>query len=79
MLLPMPRVATLAKFVLYLYANDHGVAHVHIESSVGRVSIAIINGAVLAGDVPASMVREAQVWVAAHHDELLNLLKELHT
>jgi len=75
---PMPRVASFTKFGLYLYANDHGVAHVHIESPVGRASIAIADGAVLAGHVPVSMVREAQAWVAAHRDELLDLWKELH-
>lgn len=75
----MPRVAIFAKFSLYIYANDHGIAHVHIESPAGRASIEIADGAVLAGDVPASMVREAQAWVAAHRDELLNLWKELHT
>ena len=74
----MPRVATFAKFALYLYANDHGVAHVHIESAAGRASIAIADGEVLAGDVPMSMVREAQAWVAAHRHELSSLWKELH-
>ncbi|MFM9912374.1 MAG: DUF4160 domain-containing protein [Methylophilaceae bacterium] len=74
----MPRVATFAKFALYLYANDHGVAHVHIESAVGRASIAIADGSLLVGDVPVGFVRQARVWIAAHRDELLCLWKELH-
>lgn len=75
----MPRVAIFAKFSLYVYANDHGIAHVHIESPAGRVSVAMIDGEVLAGNAPASMVREAQAWVAANRDELLSLWKDLHT
>lgn len=75
----MPRVATFAKFALYLYANDHGLAHVHIESVSGRASIAIADGAVLVSDVPASFIHEAQAWVALHRDELLNLWEKLHT
>ena len=74
----MPRVATFAKFALYLYGNDHGVAHVHIESAAGRASIAIADGKVLVSDVPVGFTRQAQVWIAAHRDELLSLWKELH-
>ena len=54
----MPRVAIFAKFALYLYANDHGIAHVHIESPAGRASIAIADGIVFTDSVALSMVRD---------------------
>jgi Domain of unknown function (DUF4160) len=74
----MPRLATFARFALYMYANDHGVPHVHIESAAGRASIAIADGWVIRGDVPAAMVREAGAWIAQHRDELIERWKEMH-
>ena len=75
----MPRVATFARFALYMYANDHGIPHVHIESEAGRASISIADGSLIIGDVPAAMVRVAREWVAQHRSELAKRWKEMHS
>ena len=75
----MPRIAMFSRFALYMYANDHGVPHVHIESVAGRASIAIDDGRLIVGDVPAAMVRQTREWVAQHRDDLKNRWKELHS
>ena len=41
--------------------------------------MAIAGDALIIGDVPAAMVREAREWVAPHRSELAKRWKEMHS
>ena len=51
--------------------SEHGIPHFHIHCPSGRASVAIANGAVLAGSVPKRVLNEAWTWAEEHAEELL--------
>jgi hypothetical protein len=57
--------------VYYEQAGQHSAPHIHVRYQGKNASLAIEDGAVLAGDFPARQLRMVQVWMDLHKDELL--------
>lgn len=68
----MPRISYFYGIVVSMYwrERDHPVPHFHAEYAGERASIAV-DGAVLAGSLPARGLRLVQEWAHLHEDELL--------
>ncbi|HEY5582731.1 MAG TPA: DUF4160 domain-containing protein [Rhodoferax sp.] len=53
-------------------ANDqHVLAHIHVRYQNFRAAVAVEDGELLAGELPARQLRMVQVWVDLHREELL--------
>lgn len=50
--------------------NSHNLSHVHASYQGMKASIAVEDGALLAGEIPARQLRMVQVWIDLHRDEL---------
>lgn len=46
-------------WLIKVYGSEHGIPYFHIHCPSGRASVAIANGAVLAGSVPKRVLNEA--------------------
>lgn len=66
----MPRLAAFYGIVIYLYARDHGPAHVHARYGDDWAMVEINRGAVIAGRLGRRQAALVATWVAAHRDEL---------
>ena len=56
---------------VYLYANDHGVPHIHVRYRNGWTVVAISDGSILAGDLRGRPRRTVLAWVERRRDVLL--------
>jgi len=56
--------------ILYEDNDRHHLAHIHIRYSGMKASIAIEDGRVLAGEIPAKQLKMVQAWIEIHRDEL---------
>ncbi|MEN9373269.1 MAG: hypothetical protein RIR79_821 [Pseudomonadota bacterium] len=57
-----------------MYALDtqkHHWAHIHVRYNEFKVVIAIPNGEVLEGELPARQMKLLQAWIEIHRDELM--------
>ena len=59
------------KFVIHSNESNHSIPHVHAEYGEYGISIAIMDGTILAGNLPQRNQRTAVDWVIKHRDELL--------
>lgn len=59
-----------------MYFDDHGVPHFHILSSDSNASVAIETLELLAGNVPADILKEAISWASKNKKLLHNTWKE---
>jgi hypothetical protein len=50
--------------------DRHNLPHIHVRYSGHKASIAIEDGVVLAGDIPAKQLKMVQAWIEIHKDEL---------
>jgi hypothetical protein len=68
----MPRISCFYGIVISMYwrERDHPVPHFHAEYAGYRASIAV-DGAVLAGALPARALRLVLAWTRLHEDEIL--------
>jgi hypothetical protein len=60
--------------VIYLYFFDderHKMPHIHARFQGSEASFSILDGAVLAGEIPPAKVRLVQAWIEIHRDELV--------
>ncbi|SJM94239.1 conserved hypothetical protein [Crenothrix polyspora] len=54
--------------LMYFYDNkQHSRPHIHVE--YGEASIAIDDGSVLAGNLPASKLKLVQAWIEIHRED----------
>jgi hypothetical protein len=70
----MPTIAMFYGILITIYnesAGQHNMPHIHARYQGKRVSLAIEDGAVLAGELPLRQLRMVQVWLDLHKDELL--------
>ena len=56
--------------ILYEDNDRHHLPHIHARYSGMKVSIAIEDGRVLAGEIPPKQLKMVQAWVEIHRDEL---------
>ena len=61
-----------------LYADDHGVPHIHIEGPGFRASVAIATLEVIVGSVPRRVLVDALGWAAGRQTELMMQWQELN-
>ena len=56
---------------VHLYANDHGVPHIHVRYRNVWSSVAISDGSIIAGDLRGRPRRTVEAWVERRRGVLL--------
>ena len=57
---------------MYFYDNKkHSLPHIHAEYGEYEASIAIDDGLVLSGNLPAAKLKLVQAWIEIHREDLL--------
>jgi hypothetical protein len=70
----VPTISMFYGIVIYLYFFDderHKLPHIHARYQGQDASFSILDGAVLAGSIPAPKVKLVQAWIEIRRDELL--------
>ena len=70
----MPTISMFYGIVIYLYFYDnerHKTPHIHAKYQGQDASISIVDGGVLAGEIPQGKLRLVQAWIELHKDELM--------
>src|SRR5437867_9520686 len=70
----VPTISTFYGIVIYLYFFDderHKLPHIHARYQGQAASFSIVDGAVLAGDIPTAKAKLVQAWIEIHQEELL--------
>ncbi len=58
--------------MMYYLDNDkHHLPHIHAEHAEYSAVIAIVDGDILEGELPAAKMKLIQAWMEIHKDELL--------
>jgi hypothetical protein len=58
--------------LMYFYDNKkHSLPHIHAEYGEYEASIAIDDGFVLNGNLPAAKLKLVQAWIEIHREDLL--------
>ena len=72
----MPEIKRVGGFKLVMFFQDENPPHVHIRGAGFAAKVRISNGDVLAGAVPAKVLKEARRWIQQHQTELTSLWDE---
>ena len=67
----MPPIADIAGWRAFVYANDHGIPHIHLRRSGESVAVSIMDGRVIVGELPSDMRKVVTQWLEVHRDEVL--------
>ena len=67
----MPEISRFFEIVVTMYYTDDALPHVHAKYSGQRISLAIEDARILAGDLPGRALTLLLEWLALHRDELL--------
>jgi hypothetical protein len=70
----MPTISMFYGIIVSMYfeiGEKHRLPHIHIRYQGKKASVAIEDGGLLAGDIPARQLRMVQVWIDLHKEELL--------
>ncbi len=70
----MPIISMFYGILVAIYYEDtgrHNKPHIHVRYQEKKASIAIEDGAVLAGELPAKQLRLVLAWIDIHKDELM--------
>lgn len=57
--------------MMFEQGERHHLPHIHVRYAGQKASVAIQDGAVLAGDFPSKQLKMVQAWIEIHKDELL--------
>ena len=60
----MPRIEDFGSFQIYMYFEDHGIPHFHVIAADFYAAVAIEDSSVLAGDLPARVMRRVRKWAS---------------
>jgi hypothetical protein len=74
----MPVIQRFDGYVIRMYFEDHNPPHVHVVGPDFEALVAIEDAAVLVGDIPAKVRKEALGWVAANEASLAQKWEEMH-
>jgi hypothetical protein len=66
----MPEICRFYGVIIAMYYGDHGPAHFHAEYGEHEASIAVADGRLLRGSLPARAARFVRTWAVAHRAEL---------
>jgi len=70
----MPTISMFYGIVIYLYFFDnerHKLPHIHARYQGQNASFSIVDGALLAGEIPTTKARLVQAWIEIHRENLL--------
>lgn len=70
----MPAISMFYGLIVYMYFMDnkqHKLPHIHVKYQNDEVIVAIPDGEVLEGSIPASKMKLLQAWIELHKDELV--------
>ena len=70
----MPTISMFYGIVIYLYFFDderHRLPHIHARFQEREASFSIVDGAMLAGEIPAAKAKLVQAWIEIHREELV--------
>ena len=70
----MPTISMFYGILIQMYFYDdkkHHCPHIHAEYDDHHVTLAISDGTILAGSLPASKMKLVQAWMEIHRDDLL--------
>ncbi len=76
-----PFVVTLHRglsWKIAVYGREHGAPHFHIEGPGFRCSVNIATQALIIGDAPKDVLRQAREWAAANRALLIAAWQELN-
>ena len=57
--------------MLFMDTKQHNLPHIHVEYQGQNAVFAIPSGKLLEGNLPAKKVRQVQVWIDLHEEELM--------
>jgi len=70
----MPTISMFFGILILMYFYDdkkHNVPHIHAEFAEYQASIAIQDGSLLSGELPAGKMKLVQAWIEIHKEDLL--------
>jgi len=70
----MPTISMFYGILIQMYFYDnkkHKCPHLHAEYGECQVTVAIEDGAILAGSLPTAKMKLVQAWVEIHQEDLL--------
>ena len=70
----MPTISMFYGILILIFYRDkaqHNLPHIHARYQGFKASLAIEDGSVLDGELPARQRRMVQVWMDIHREELL--------
>jgi hypothetical protein len=70
----MPTISMFYGILIQMYFYDdkrHKCPHLHAEYGEHQVTIAIEDGTILAGSLPAAKMKLVQAWVEIHKEDLM--------
>lgn len=66
----MPEISRFFGLVITMYFNDHGPPHFHVRYERYRAKVAIADGHLIEGALPARLLGLVTEWTHIHHAEL---------
>lgn len=70
----MPIISMFYGIIIRMYLLDnkhHHIPHIHAKYADCEASLSIIDGEILAGQLPRKQLRLVQAWIELRRDELL--------
>ena len=70
----MPIISMFYGIIIRMFLIDnkqHNLPHIHAKYAEFEASVSIVEGEILAGDLPRKQLRLVQAWIELHRDELL--------
>ncbi|MCK0509354.1 DUF4160 domain-containing protein [Aromatoleum anaerobium] len=70
----MPTISMFYGIIISLYFYDdqrHKLPHIHAKYQGQDASFSILDGSVLAGEIPVAKARLVQAWIEIHRESLL--------
>ena len=70
----MPTISMFYGIIVSMFfeiKEKHHLPHIHIRYQGSSASVSIVDGELLAGDLPVRQLRMVQVWMDLHREELL--------
>ena len=72
----MPEIKRFGSFRILMFFQDENPPHVHVTGAGFAAKLRIPSGALLAGDAPGRVLRQARRWIDEHQSELMELWNE---
>lgn len=70
----MPTISMFFGIVIYMYFYDnerHQLPHIHAKYQGKDATFSILDGEVIAGEIPAAKAKLVQAWIEIHREELM--------